>query len=199
MAVPGRKQKLVLLLLALLFMGPMALAMFMYFAGGEAWRPAGNTAHGVLFETPRTLPVDPIVLGAASPSGDGTVDFGTRWTLLQVVRGDCRDEGCREALWRTRQVRRALGRNDVRVQRVVVVAAGRPDPGFLAAEHPGLAVLEEDMEITRTVLRTLGEFGEGDVFVVDPLGNLVMRFPAGTEMKDMHQDLSLLLKASQIG
>lgn len=199
MAVPGRKQKLTLLLLVLLFMGPMALAMYMYFGGGVAWRPSGNTAHGILYTEPRALPIDPIVLGPSSPSDEGTVDFGTLWTLLQVVRGDCRDETCRDALWQTRQVRRALGRDTLRVQRVLVVAAGRPDAGFLAAEHPGVAVLDEDMEVTQTVLRALGEFGEGDVFVVDPLGNLVMRFPAGTDMKDMHKDLSLLLKASQIG
>ena len=46
---------------------------------------------------------------------------------------------------------------------------------------------------------TLGEFAEGDVFIADPLGNVVLRFPAGTTMKDMHEDLNLLLKASQIG
>ena len=49
------------------------------------------------------------------------------------------------------------------------------------------------------MLAALGEFAEGDVFVADPLGNLVLRFPAGTAMKDMHADLKLLLKASQIG
>jgi hypothetical protein len=37
------------------------------------------------------------------------------------------------------------------------------------------------------------------VFIADPLGNLVMRFPAGTGMKDLHKDLALLLKASRIG
>ena len=49
------------------------------------------------------------------------------------------------------------------------------------------------------VLATLGEFTEGDVFITDPLGNVVLRFPSGAPMKDMHEDLSLLLKASQIG
>jgi hypothetical protein len=49
------------------------------------------------------------------------------------------------------------------------------------------------------VLATLGEFAEGDVFIADPLGNVVLRFPAGAAMKDMHEDLALLLKASQIG
>jgi hypothetical protein len=49
------------------------------------------------------------------------------------------------------------------------------------------------------VLVALGTYSEADVFVVDPLGNIMMRFPVGTTMKDMHKDLTLLLKASTIG
>jgi hypothetical protein len=62
-----------------------------------------------------------------------------------------------------------------------------------------MLVLAEGLGARDQVLAALGEFAEGDVFIVDPLGNLVMRFPAGTTMKDIHTDLELLLKASQIG
>ena len=108
-------------------------------------------------------------------------------------------EACKEALYRTRQVRRALGKEMSRVQRFFIATAGAPNTGFLAADHPGILVLTEGLESRDAVLATLGNFAEGDVFIADPLGNVVLRFPAGTAMKDMHQDLQLLLKASQIG
>jgi hypothetical protein len=181
------------LLLALVFFGPLVLAVAMYFLGGDQWRPSRSVAHGILLQQPRTLPAGTILL----PEG-GNADFAGKWSLIYVGRGEC-DDACREALYHTRQVRRALGREMGRVQRFFVATAGAPNPGFVAADHPGLLVIPEGLASRDAVLATLGEFAEGDVFLADPLRNVVLRFPAGTTMKDMHEDLDLLLKASQIG
>lgn len=188
-----RTNRLVPTLMALLFFGPLAIAIAMYYLGGDRWRPSGSVAHGILLTQPRTLPTGVMVL-----PGGATADFGGKWSLIYVGRGDC-DEPCREALYRTRQVRRALGKEMSRVQRYFIATSGAPNSGFIAADHPGLFVLPEGLTSRDTVLATLGEFAEGDVFIADPRGNVVLRFPAGTSMKDMHQDLQLLLKASQIG
>ena len=188
-----RGKRLVPVLMALLFFGPLALAILMYYDGGERWRPSGSVAHGILLPQPRTLPTGVMIL-----EDGATADFSGKWSLIYVGRGDC-DEACKEALYRTRQVRRALGKEMSRVQRVFIATAGAPNTGFLAADHPGILVLTEGLESRDAVLATLGNFAEGDVFIADPLGNVVLRFPAGTTMKDMHQDLQLLLKASQIG
>ena len=179
--------------MALLFFGPLAVAILMYYAGGKEWRPSGSVAHGVLLPQPRTLPPGVIVLADGS-----TADFSGKWSLIYVGRGDC-DDACKEALYRTRQVRRALGKELSRVQRFFIATAGEPNSGFLAADHPGILVLTEALESRDTVLAALGSFAEGDIFVADPLGNVVLRFPAGTSMKGMYEDLQLLLKASQIG
>jgi len=188
-----RNNRLIPVLMALLFFGPLALAIVMYYAGGDAWRPSGSVAHGILLSQPRTLPTGVMIL----PDGT-TADFGGKWSLLYVGRGDC-DDACRETLYRTRQVRRALGKEMSRVQRYFISTSGAPNAGFVAADHPGLLVLPDGLSSRDTVLATLGEFAENDVFVADPLGNVVLRFPAGAAMKDMHEDLALLLKASQIG
>lgn len=179
--------------MALLFFGPIAIAIVLYYSGDDRWRPSGTVAHGILLSQPRTLPTGVMIL----PDG-ATADFGGKWSLLYVGRGDC-DDACKEMLYRTRQVRRALGKEESRVQRFFVSTSGAPNPGFLAADHPGLLVLPDGLTSRDAVLATLGEFAVGDVFIADPLGNVVLRFPAGTPMKDMHQDLELLLKASQIG
>ncbi len=165
----------------------------MYYAGGGQWQPSGSVAHGILLSQPRMLPTEEMIL----PDG-ATAGFGGKWSLLYVGRGDC-DDACKETLYRTRQVRRALGKEMSRVQRYFISTSGTPNAGFLAADHPGLLVLPDGLSSRDTVLAALGTFAEGDVFVADPLGNVVLRFPAGAAMKDMHEDLALLLKASQIG
>lgn len=188
-----RSKRLVPALMALLFFGPLAIAILMYYVGGEQWQPSGSVAHGILLPQPRTLPIGVMVLADGA-----TADFSGKWSLLYVGRGDC-DDACKEALYRTRQVRRALGKEMSRVQRFFIATGGTPNTGFLAADHPGILVLTEGLASRDAVLADLGTFAEGDVFIADPLGNVVLRFPAGTSMKDMHQDLQLLLKASQIG
>lgn len=188
-----RNSRLVPLLLVLLFFGPLAVAILMYYVGGDQWRPSGSVAHGILLGGNSALPAGGILL----PDG-ATADFSGKWSLIYVGRGDC-DEACRQTLYHTRQVRRALGKESGRVQRLFVSTGGVPNPGFLAADHPGLLVLSDGQASRDAVLAALGEFAEGDVFIADPLGNLVLRFPAGSTMKDMHEDLELLLKASQIG
>jgi len=189
----GGNSRLIPALVALVFFGPIALAILIYYVGGENWRPSGSVAHGILLTEARTLPTGVMILN------DGiTADFAGKWSLLYVGRGDC-DDACKESLRRTRQVRRALGKEMARVQRFFISTGGRPNSGFLAADHPGLLVMADGLASRDAVFAALGEFTEGDVFIADPIGNVVLRFPAGTSMKDMHEDLSLLLKASQIG
>lgn len=172
--------------MALLFFGPIVLGISMYYVGTQ-------NLHGVPLPQPRTLPAGVMVL----PDG-ASAKFGGKWSLLYVGRGDC-DEACKEALARTRQIHRGLGEEAPRVQRFFVSTSGAPNAGFVAADHPGLLVLTDGLTSRDAVLATLGEFAEGDIFIADPRGNVVLRFPAGTELKDMQQDLTLLLKASQIG
>lgn len=194
-AAKKRPNLLVLALLAVLFFGPFLAAVLLYFYGGDRFRPDGSTAHGILIAEPRTLPA-----GTGAVAGDPAARFDGKWSLIFVHRGACGPD-CTDSLQRTRQVRRALGREDMRVQRfwVAAAAAGGPDPGTLAREHPDLVVVDDSDPALAGILATLGEFQDGDVFLADPLGNVMMRFPAGSSMKDMHKDLSLLLKASQIG
>jgi hypothetical protein len=188
----GRRAKLTLLALMLLFFGPMAVSMVMYFTSG-GWRPAGSTAHGILLQLPLTLDETPWVPGDGEPA----VMRG-KWQLIHLVDGDC-DETCQADLVETRQVRRALGREMGRVQRVLWVGGSPPAPELLQAEHPGLRLLTPLPDEAARIRAALGPVDSGHVLLVDPLGNLIMHFPQGTTMKDMHDDVKLLLRASQIG
>jgi cytochrome oxidase Cu insertion factor (SCO1/SenC/PrrC family) len=120
-----------------------------------------------------------------------------KWTLIYLGPGDCAVP-CRQALEEMRQARRALGRDMDRVQRLYVVTVGTADTAFLTQQHPGIGLIAE----RQTVLAldsAIGERWSGDIFLADPLGNLVMRYPAGTAVKDIHDDLKRLLTVSSIG
>lgn len=187
----GRGEKLTLLALVLLFFGPMAVSMVMYFTSG-GWRPAGSTAHGILLAEPLTLDEAPW----PARNGESAVLRG-KWQLIHLVDGDC-DDTCVADLVETRQVRRALGREMGRVQRVLWVGGNPPAPALLEGEHPGLRLLTPPAAEAGRIRAALGP-ADGHVLLVDPLGNLIMHFPQGTSMKDMHDDVKLLLRASQIG
>lgn len=188
-----RKGRRTLLLLAAVFLGPMAVAMVLYFTGFQL-RPAGTTQHGEFYQPARPTPE--LALTLPGEAG-GSVPLRGKWTLIYVGDGAC-DGGCRQALVEMRQVRRALGRDMDRVQRLFVVTAGSADAQFLAREHPGLALLDDGPAVAG-LTGVIGATAPGDIVLADPLGNLVMRYPAGTGMKGIHDDLKHLLKISTIG
>ena len=187
------KGRRTLLLLALVFLGPMAVAMVLYYTGFQ-WRPQGTTEHGVLYQPAWPLP--DVSMTLLSDKG-GVASLRGKWTLIYAGPGNCAAD-CRQALVTMRQVRRALGRDMDRVQRLFLVTEPGADPRFLAMEHPGIGLAEGEPAVSG-LQQVMGEIRTGDIFLADPLGNLVMRYPAGTAMKGMFQDLQRLLKISTIG
>ncbi len=172
--------------MALLFLGPVILAIILYYVGV-------SPLNGVLLPEPGTLPT-----GALGLPDGADARFTGRWALLYVGEGNC-EEACRETLSRTRQAQQALGTEMVRVQRFFIATRGAPAGEFRATDDPELVVLADGATSRDAVLAALGEFAEGDVFVADPRGNVLLRFPAGTATKAMQEDLTLLLEASRIG
>jgi hypothetical protein len=67
----------------------------------------------------------------------------------------------------------------------------------LRAGHPALAIIKPDD--SAELRRIVGNYAEGQIFLVDPLGNLMMQYAPGTEMADIRKDLGHLLKLSGIG
>jgi hypothetical protein len=187
------KGRLQLVLVGLFFIGPFLLAYVLYVSGSD-WLPSAGTESGQLLDPPRLLPDTALIPGGDT---DGP-KFRGRWSLIIIGRAPC-TAACTDALYETRQVRRALGRDDARVQRVFFVGTGQPDSEFLEREHPTLIIVESGSQAGRELVPVLGEHAGGDILLADPLGNLIMRFPPGTGMKEIHKDLKHLLKISHIG
>jgi len=199
--------------LAALFLLPLAVAFFTYY--GAAWRPAHLVNHGVLILPPRALPQlalprVSLVPDAGAGSHDAQPDphaaaaapgapFRDRWSLVYVGSGAC-DASCRQALYVMRQTRLALNNDMTRVERVFLASGDCCARSFLASEHPGLLALDASGEDAR---RLLEEFPsparEHVLFVVDPLGNLMMSYDARRDPHGLLEDLKKLLKLSHIG
>lgn len=190
-----------LALIAALFLVPLAAAFWLYY-GGSGWRPPGATNQGELVVPPRSLP--PLEFaGADGRRIDGDL-LRDRWTLLYVGDARC-DERCRKLLYLTRQTRIALNQDAERVRRVFLATGACCAPGDLALEHPDLviAVPSEEQLAVLSRLFTLPDgvalSGTGRLYVVDPLGNLMMSYPAAAPDKALLIDLKRLLRLSHIG
>jgi len=194
----GRRQ---LLALAALFFVPLAVAFWMYY-GPTGWRPAGDASKGDLIDPARPLPE------IALPTMDGGTTAPAflrgKWTMLYVGDGLC-DERCRKALYLTRQSRVALNKDMDRVQRVFLVTDRCCDRAFLAAEHPDLVVARVEDAASAALLGPFPVYGgvplaaAGRIYLVDPLGNLLMSYAATAPDKALLTDLKKLLRLSHIG
>ena len=187
---PKGPARLQLVLIALIFALPLVAALWMYY-GDSAPRPAGRTNHGLLLSPPASLADE---LGA-SPL---TAAIRDHWAMLYVQRGAC-DEACRDALYKLRQTRLMLGNDMQRVRRVLMHGPEAPDTLFLETEHAGLIALDEPA--ARQLFADLlpGAAGPGGIWLVDPLGNVVMYFPADILPRDLVEDVEHLLDLSRIG
>ncbi|MFM2289876.1 MAG: hypothetical protein RL684_3019 [Pseudomonadota bacterium] len=197
-AYPVRGRGPALLLLAL-FAAPLAFAFWLYY--GSSWRPAGRTNHGELIQ-----PVRPLGDVALSPVGGGAPlakALQGKWSLVVVGQGGGAEQGCdatcRESLVYVRQTWLSMGRELTRLQRVLLAPAGCCDAGYLKQEHDGLLALDASGAGAAVLLAQFPAPTAGGIYVVDPLGNLMMRYDVHQDPKGLRLDLKKLLDLSHIG
>jgi hypothetical protein len=182
--------------LAALFLLPLALAFYGYYAGG--WRPAGRVNHGRLITPPRPLPA--LALPHAAP-GAGTASaetFRGAWTLVYAGAGAC-DQDCRRALLVMRQTRLALNNDMTRVKRVLLATGSCCAAELGARPEPGLVVLDATGPAAAALAVFPANLRAHSLFVVDPLGNLMMSYDARDDPHGLLEDLRKLLRLSHIG
>ena len=114
-----------------------------------------------------------------------------KWVLVTFDAAAC-DSTCERKLYIVRQVRKAQGKEAERIERLwVVTDGGKPKPELIAAtEGSHVAAAGTAGEL---------DFRGRDIYLVDPLGNLMMRFPRDPDPSKMIKDLQRLLKYSRFG
>lgn len=193
-----RRSRRTLVILIAMFFAPLLLAFVLYY-GSDGWRPAGATNRGDLVDPPRALPQ--AVLRTPQGTDLQTTSLRGKWALVYIGAGQC-DARCHEALTLMRQSRLALNDEMTRVQRVFLASGECCDQAYLDTEHAGLvtARVDANMPLLET-FKLNGQPAEqaGRIYIVDPLGNLMMSYEPGARHKGLLEDLKKLLKLSHIG
>jgi len=181
------KARWTLIVLIAICVLPVAASYFAFYV----WQPEGRMNYGTLV-SPTLLPDSPVVDLAGKPvSRDALIG---KWTYLVVAPAACND-ACRNALYLTRQVRTAQAQEMDRVHRIWLVTDSRTPDARLLDQHEGMdVVMANSVWRDRFVAEGLPR-----VWLVDPKGYVMMRYPDELEPKRMIKDLGRLLKYSQQG
>jgi cytochrome oxidase Cu insertion factor (SCO1/SenC/PrrC family) len=196
-----RRQRRIFIGVALMFFAPLALSFYLYY--GKFWHPGGRVNAGELVDPARPLPALALPLAAPAASGAQTNPqfLKGKWTFLYVQQGRC-DDRCLRRLYDTRQVRLALDREMNRVQRVFIGDSDCCDLKELLAAHPDLIAVRSsaaaDSLLTLLPQRS-GSLNSERIYLIDPLGNLMMFYAADAKPKGMLEDMKRLLRLSSIG
>ncbi len=164
-----------LLLIAAVCVAPAALAWLVYLSG---WSLGTRGNYGELL-APRPV------------NGPPFEALRGKWVLVTFDAPAC-DAYCERKLYFMRQARRAQGKEMERVERLWVLTEGAAPRGELLAAIEGTRLARRDAE---------GFPGNvhDHIYIVDPLGNLMMRFPRDPDPSRIIKDLQRLLKVSRIG
>ena len=183
------------LLVAAIFLLPVIVVFALYYGG--IWSPSGSSAKGQLITPARPLAGGGLRQPDGAPAAPETLR--AKWSLIYIGDGAC-DEACRTALTYGRQTRIATGQEMDRVQRIFLATAHCCDQQYLGAEQQGLLVLDASSSDAQKFLEQFPGDRRQTLFIVDPLGNLMMRHDASRVInKDLLTDLKKLLKLSHIG
>jgi hypothetical protein len=185
-----------LALLAALFLVPLLIAFCTYY--GSSWRPARTVNHGLLISPPRSLPQ--LDLPQVLPAGAApTASWRTQWSLVYLGAGAC-DAACEQALFVMASARAALNAEVGRVRMVFLATHGCCAGARLAQAYPALRVYDASAPQAAALLTNFPlPQREHTLFVVDPLGNLMMSYDARENSRGLLEDLQKLLRLSHIG
>jgi hypothetical protein len=174
-----------------LFIAPLAAAFWLYY--GTGWRPAATINHGELIVPVRTLPQS-----ARTQVANGAQLFHDRkWSLVIVSNDGCGAE-CQSALKNAALTVSLLGRLQTRTQTVLVHGANCCDADLEALGQRDLIQL--DATLSPELLQAFPAAQRAQmIFIVDPLGNLLMRYDSAKDPRGLLDDLKRLLDLSQIG
>jgi hypothetical protein len=182
-----------LTLLAAVFIGPFVLAIALY--GGRGSFGGFDAMPNPDRELIEGAPVMPVIT-LQTPDGPVPDLFRSRWSLIYARMPAC-DAHCIGALERINGVHLALGKDRQRVRLLFLAptaALGAPAAG-------GFLRVGLDAPEGATLARRLGpeRLAAGRYFVVDPLGNLILSYPADADQGRLLEDLERLLNVSRIG
>lgn len=192
----NKQGRTTLMLIIGLFTLPLLVVLAMH---QFSLRP-GGASHGEFVNPPQPLHIVPMLSWQNKQFSEAGLH--DKWSLVYIAPVPC-DEPCAAQIHMMRQVHAALGKDIARVQRIMLVAenfdATRLDN--IQSDYPDLIILAKP---SQAVAQMAGQLGVPRViarstYLIDPLGNAMMRYIPTADPSGMRKDLTRLLAYSWVG
>jgi cytochrome oxidase Cu insertion factor (SCO1/SenC/PrrC family) len=174
------------------FVVPLLIAIVMY--AMRDYMPTTKTvSHGELIHPAQ--PIKTLAIQSASNEAIDLQGLTGKWTYLVYSPNGC-DLQCEASLFKLRQTKKATGRELNRIQSVLLTDANKVGGEILDRNQRTrvgrLLKLETESD-------TQNQLEQGFIYLIDPIGNLMMKYDPSSTSKGMLKDIKKLLKISNIG
>jgi hypothetical protein len=185
-----RSFRINLVLIFAVFAVPLIAAYLSYFV----WPPQSRLNYGELIE-PKTLPDVPLldVNGKDFPPSK----LRGKWIMLTIDNANC-DAACDHKLYLMRQIRISMTKEMNRIERVMLLQGDGKLSSEMLTKYPGMHVLSGANQALLTTLSMETNLTDY-IFLIDPVGQVMMRYAKNPDATGIRRDLSRLLSVSQVG
>ena len=155
------------------------------------WTPTRFVNHGELIEP---VPLADVSLPRSSGDGFAFGELNGRWTFVSIDDAAC-DDYCLRKLYLMRQIRLTQGKDAARIERLWLVRDGNQPAQQTLAEYDGVrAIVLSDTQLLN--LFSSADSRRDYIYLIDPVGNLMMRFSREVDPSRMKKDVAKLLRVS---
>jgi peroxiredoxin len=192
-----KRGRWMLWLVLLVCASPLIASYFTYYV----LKPEKRNNYGTLIDQ-RAHPVPAMATTTLDGRPQALDQFKGKWVMLMVGSGACPDV-CQKQLFALRQLRLMQGKEADRIERVWLITDKEPLDTLVIREYDGTHMLRADAATVAAWLPAdTGTTPADHIYMIDPLGHLMMRFPKDPELKEVrkvYKDINKLLKASSVG
>ena len=192
-----KRGRWMLWLVLLVCASPMIASYFTYYV----IKPEKRNNYGTLIDQ-RAHPVPAMATTTLDGRPQALEQFKGKWVMLMVGSGACPDV-CQKQLFALRQLRLMQGKEADRIERVWLITDQEPLDTLIIREYDGTHMLRADAAtVTQWLPVDNGTTPADHIYLIDPLGHLMMRFPKDPQLQEVrkvYKDINKLLKASAVG
>ena len=188
-----KSNQIKLVLIILIFILPFIISFLLLddYTEDKEWE---TTNYGELIKP--ILPITNIKINTASDISN-TNSLNGKWSLLYYLKNDCL-ETCEDNIYLLRQVNTALGKDMDRLQRILMFDDNVEYSSDFLTSYPGLIYIYDKPNSLHGLLSRASN-GKSSILLIDPLGNVILKYNEELQGKKLLKDLKKLLKLSRIG
>ena len=188
-----KSNQIKLVLIILIFILPFIISFLLLddYTEDKEWE---TTNYGELIKP--IIPITNIRINTMSDVSN-TNSFNGKWSLLYYLKNDCLKK-CEDNIHLLRQVNTALGKDMNRMQRILMFDDSVNYSSELLTSYPGLIYIYNKPNSLHGLLSRIST-GESFILLIDPLGNVILKYNEQFQGKKLLKDIKKLLKLSRIG